>query len=312
MAQSPIREEPRKVFATPTSDPAGPFRRFAVCAVFAMFPLSGSWAADGQDVSVDFFSMDRPPDPGEGSVGGVDIVPFWTSDLRQAVRAYRSGKFAEAAQLFRKISQDGNIVADWYLGHMCHLGLGVPPDEAQSFSYYNRVAEAFDPDEPRDTRLRIMIDAIVKVGQFYRTGIEAAGVPQNLERATTLFKLAASYGHPEAQYALGLMSLNGKRQKTIAGLQWLLSAAKKRYTLAEAKLGDLYWEGSFVKQDRTRALMWYILAQEAAQPARDRSIIDRYKSLMDQATEEERLEAAARAKVWSDQYPLPKPTSLAE
>jgi uncharacterized protein len=300
------------VFATPTFDPAGLVCRFAVCAVLVLVPINETWAADGQDVSVDFFSMDRPPDPNEGGVGGVEIVPFWTTDLRQAVHAYRNRKFAEAAQLFLKISQDGNIVADWYLGHMYHSGLGVPPDEAQSFSYYNRVAEAFDPEEPRDTRLRIMIDAIVKVAEVYRTGSEAAGVPQNLERATTLFKLAATYGHPEAQYALGLMSLNGKRQRTIAGLQWLLSAAKKRYTLAEAKLGDLYWEGSFVRQDRTRALMWYILAQEAAHPAKDRPIIDRYNFLMDQATEEERLEAAARAKVWSDQYPLPKPANLPE
>jgi hypothetical protein len=293
------------VFATPTSDAATVLRRLGICAAFAVFPLNPLWAADGRDVGVDFFSMDRPPDPGEGRLG-VDVVPFWTSELRSAMRAYRKGNFDEAARLFRELSEEGNIVADWYLAHMYHEGRGVPRDEARAFTYYSRVADAFDPNEPRDTRLRIMIDAIVKVGQFYRAGAQSAGIPQNQERAMTLFKLAASYGHPEAQYALGIMALDNKRQRPISGLQWLLSAAKKRYAEAEAKLGDLYWEGLFVKQDRTRALMWYILAQETAHSHRDRKIIDRFKVLMDEASEEERLEAAARAKVWADQYPVPK------
>lgn len=299
------------MFATPTFDAVHAPRWLIVHIALVILPMGGAWAADGQDSGAGFFSMDRAPDPNEGRLGS-DIIPFWTDDLRRAIRAYRREDFANAARLFRAISEEGNIVADWYLGHMYHSGRGVPRDDAKAFSYYGRVADAFDPNEPRDTRLRIMIDAIVKVAQFYLAGVEAANIPQNRDRATSLFKLAASYGHPEAQYELGMMSLNGERQRPVAGLQWLRSAARKRYAPAEAELGDLYWDGLIVKQDRTRALMWYILAQETAHPARDREIVDRFKMLMDQASEEERLEAAARAKVWADRYPVPKPPDLAD
>jgi hypothetical protein len=33
---------------------------------------------------------------------------------------------------------------------------------------------------------------------------------------------------------------------------------------------------------------------------------------MNQASEEERLEAAARAKVWAERYPMPKPPTLGD
>jgi hypothetical protein len=298
------------VFATPTFDAVHALRWFGLCAALVAVPPNSTWAADsGHDD--DFFTMERPPDPGEGRVQP-DIIPFWTTDLKTAVRAYRRGDFEKAAELFSAISEDGNIVADWYLGHLYQLGRGVGRDDAKAFSYYSRVADAFDPNEPRDTRLRIMIDAIVKVAQYYATGVKPVGIPRNPDRATSLFKLAASYGHPGAQYALGVMAIDGERQRPVHGLQWLRAAAKKRFAPAEAKLGDLYWEGAIVKQDRTRALMWYILAQETAHPDRDRRIIDRFANLMDQASEEERLEAAARAKVWADRYPIPKPPALGE
>jgi TPR repeat protein len=296
---------------TPIFEAGYTLRLIGLCAVFATFPPGMVCAADGNDIGADFFSADRPAAATEDNLS-IDILPFWTSDLKKAKDAYKRGDYSEAANRFRKISEEGNIVADWYLGYMYQLGRGVPQDDARAFSYFSRVADAFDPDEPRDTRLRIMIDAIVKVAEYYRTGMVPAGIPQNLDRATTLFKLAASYGHPEAQYWLGMMSLNGKRQRITTGLQWLLSASKKRFAPAEAKLGELYWEGLIVKQDRTRALMWYMLAQETAEPEKDRGILDRYRSLMDQASEEERLEASARAKVWAEQFPVPKPIATRE
>ena len=66
-------------------------------------------------------------------------IPFWTDDLKKAKRAYKSGDYPRALKLFRKASDDGNIVADWYLGHMYRQGRGVPRDDATAYSYYNRV-----------------------------------------------------------------------------------------------------------------------------------------------------------------------------
>ena len=49
-------------------------------------------------------------------------IPFWTDDLKKAKRAYRNGNYDRAVRLFRRASDDGNIVADWYLGHMYRQG----------------------------------------------------------------------------------------------------------------------------------------------------------------------------------------------
>ena len=88
-----------------------------------------------------------------------------------------------------------------------------------------------------------------------------------------------------------------------AALKWLIAAARKRHALSEAYLGDLYWDGKLVQRDRTRALMWYILAQQSTKPSEHPSIFERYNELISAARQDERLEAEARARVWADQYP---------
>ena len=190
-------------------------------------------------------------------------IPFWTDDLKKAKKAYNNGNFDRAIKFFRRASEDGNIVADWYLGHIYRTGRGVPRDDATAFSYYSRVAESYDPDERDQNRLRIMVDAQLRVADYYRVGIADAGIKANYKvAASSYLKIASTYGHPGAQYSLGLMNIRGQgvKKNPQQGLKWLIAAARKRHALSEAYLGDLYWDGKLVQKDRTRALMWYILA----------------------------------------------------
>ncbi len=235
----------------------------------------------------------------------IAIEGFWTGDLKKAKRAYRSGDYGRARKYFEKASDEGNIVADWYLGHMSRLGRGGLRDDAAAFSYYSRVADAFSDDETDAKRLRITVDALVQVADYYRAGNTAAGIQQDFPRAMRIYKLTATYGHPAAQYALGLMHLRGQgiEPSPKQGLKWLFTSARKRYAPAEAELGELYWTGNFVRSDRTRALMWYILAKETAKPEENPVIFDRLDDMLAEASDGERLEAEARATVWADQYP---------
>jgi TPR repeat protein len=150
-----------------------------------------------------------------------------------------------------------------------------------------------------------MVDALVRVADYYRTGNRAAGVPQNFERASRIYRLAATYGHPASQYALGVMAMRGQgmRKQPEQGLRWLLAAAKKRYAPAEAALGDLYWQGDIVRRDRTRAVMWYLLARSTTRQGDAPEIYDRLDKMLSETPEAERLEAEARATVWADQFP---------
>lgn len=280
--------------------------RGIVLAVLAMaFMLAPATAADDEAKGpfAGFYSyLPAAPDIKLPEI----TIPFWTDDLRKAKRAYTKGDYQRAAKLFRSESDDGNIVADWYLGHMYRQGLGVPRNDAMAYSYYSRVAEAYDPDEDDQNRLRITVDAMVRLADYQRTGAVNAGLqPDPAAAASSYLKIATAYGHPAAQYALGVMSIKGQgvKKNPSQGLKWLMAAARKRYAPAEAYLGELYWEGKIVRGDRTRALMWYILARQSARPEDNPEIFDRYLQLESNVGEDERIEAEARAKVWDDQYP---------
>jgi uncharacterized protein len=272
--------------------------------------LSGTGAADAADNGADpgFLSEFYSYLPAAPEIRLPEInIPFWTDDLKKAKRAYQNGNYSKALTFFRRASDDGNIVADWYLGHMYRLGRGVPKDDAMAFSYYSRVADQYDPDEPNRNRLRVIVDAMVHVADYQRTGAINAGIqPDPGAAAATYMNIATTYGHPAALYALGVMNIKGEgmRPNPQQGLKWLFAAARKRNAPAEAYLGELYWQGELVQRDRTRAVMWYLLARQSAREDENPEIFKRSEQLMSQVPEDVRLEASARARVWDEQYPL--------
>jgi uncharacterized protein len=247
------------------------------------------------------------PAPPKIKLPSLDIIPFWTDDLKKGRKAYKNGNYSRALKFFRLSSEDGNMVADWYLGHMYRTGRGVPQDDATAFSYYSRVAENDDTDESDSKKLRITIDAQLRVADYYRKGIPAANIEANYSRAAnTYLKISSTYGHPGAFYGLGVININGLgvNRNPKQGLKWMAAAARKRYAPAEAFLGDAYWTGRLVPQDKVRGLMWYILAKTSANAEDDPQIFDRFEQLNEAVTEDQRLEAEARAKVWDGQYPV--------
>ena len=168
--------------------------------------------------------------------------------------------------------------------------------------------EIYDPSEDNENRLRIMVDAVIRVADYQRTGVASAGIPQDpVTAARTYLNIATTYGHPAAQYGLGIMNMKGlgMKQNPQQGLKWLIAAARKRHAPAEAYLGELYMQGKYVQADRTRAVMWYMLAAKTANPDEFPNIFNRLSVLENMATEDERLEAAARARIWDEQYPPP-------
>lgn len=262
-------------------------------------------AQDRSDEEGGFFFRYLPATP-EIKLPKFDIVPFWTDDFKTGRKAYNNGDYGKAMKYFLRASEDGNSVADWYLGHMYRLGRGVPSDPAIAYSYYQRVAERYDPDERDRKRLQIMVDSQIQMANYQRTGIPTAGIKADPARAARVYlRLASIYGHPEAHFALGVMNVRGEgvKKNPQQGLKWLTAAARKRHPGAQAYLGELYWKGANVKPDKVRALMWYTLAIETAKSAEDPGIIERYNEIRSELEEDQRLEAEARARVWSEQYP---------
>lgn len=281
---------------------------FAFALTVAMVPPHAK--ADGFLGGIFNFFDDTPeihlPHP-DLHLPKLDITPFWTNDLKQGRDAYARGDYDRARTAFLRSSEDGNMVADWYLGHMYRLGRGVPLDTAISFSYFQRVSDQFNPDEQDPYRLRIMVDAKIRVADDLRSGITSARLKANPQAAArTYLQMATNYGHPRAFYGLGVMNIEGDgiKENPQQGLKWLNAAIRKHSPEAAAYMGELCAKGEIVPQDDTKALTWYLVAAQAARPDENPEIRARLAQLRFAATEETRLEAEARARVWNEQNPM--------
>jgi uncharacterized protein len=279
---------------------------FLQCALaLSLLFISGpAIAEDSDNPLAGFFSF--LPAPPHIDLPHLDLTPFWTDDLKTARRAYSNRDYDRARDYFQKSSDDGNIVANWYLGHMYRLGRGVPVNPAIAYSYFNRVADNFNPDENDQNRLRIMIDAQLRVADYQRTGIVAANLKANPHLAArTFMQMATNYAHPHALFSLGVMNITGEgmRKNPQQGLKWLNASARKHSPEAAAYLGDLYAKGGLVAQDDVRALTWYIVAAGVANPEENAVILANLNVMKAAATEEVLIEAEARARVWNEQNP---------
>lgn len=276
-------------------------------AVFVALLIAGpSTQALADNSEGGFFSYF--PAPPKLRMPSIDIVPFWTDDLKAAKKAYNKGNYEKALKYFNNASDDGNFIADWYLGNMYRLGRGVAKDQAVAYSYYSRVAENFDAEEPDKNRLRVTVDGQLQLANYQRVGISNGQLKANPQLAArTFLRLATAYAHPGALYALGVMSIEGEGMKKNPqqGLKWLNAAVRKHSPQAAAYLAELYVAGKIVRFDETRALMWYIVATEAAPVDEFPMISARMNDLRFGATQETRIEAEARARVWAEENPAP-------
>src|SRR4051812_39033386 len=61
--------------------------------------------------------------------------------LEDARAAYESGDYGAAMRIFRPMAENGDAVAQYYLGDLYDKGRGVPQDYAEATKWYRRSAE---------------------------------------------------------------------------------------------------------------------------------------------------------------------------
>jgi len=86
----------------------------------------------------------------------------------------------------------------------------------------------------------------------------------NYKEAAQWYRLAAQQGHPEAQFNLGALYLNGQgvSHDDRESAHWFKLAAEQGQAEAEYNLGVLYANGQGVSRDDAEAVRWYRLAAE--------------------------------------------------
>ena len=201
----------------------------------------------------------------------------------------------------------GDAMALWQLGLMYENGEGVEQDKGKAFGYFAQIADQHADAAPRGLEAGIVAHSFVKIGEYYQDGVPEAGIPKDDAYATKLILHAASYfGDADAQYRVGELYLDPKElgDNPIQSARWLSLAARKGHAPAQAKLGDMLFNGEGdLQANRVEGLMWLTVAERrAAGTAEAGWIEDLLNSAMSVATPGERKGAVELADSLGPQF----------
>ena len=132
-------------------------------------------------------------------------------------------------------------------------GRGVQKDEKQAAYWYEKAAEAGDPEAQKE------------IGYFYQIGL---GVPIDPVRAVHWYRLSAAGGLLSGKVDLGVAYVwgVGVPKNTSLGEQLFREAAEKGSGVGACYLGDLYLLGIGVKQDLSAAEHWFEIGAKLHEP----------------------------------------------
>ena len=187
------------------------------------------------------------------------------SIYNQGLKEYNSKNYSEAVKLFKKSAEQGNAVAQSWLGFCYENGFGVSKDFSEAFKWYKKSAEqgnAFSQNE---------------LGEFYYNG---TGVSKDLTEAFKWFKKSAEQGNAVAQSWMGFCYENGfgVSKDLSEAFKWYIKSAEQGNEIAQYNLGLCYEYGKGVPEDINKAKWWY---KKAADQGRKeaKEALDRWKNI---------------------------------
>ena len=170
-------------------------------------------------------------------------APVAAQDFDAGLEAYKRGDYAAALREWRPLAEQGHAQAQFNLGYIYDLGLGVAQDYAEAAKWFRKAA-----------------------GQ---------GVPLDYAEALKLFRKAADQGNAVAQVNLGGLYFGGLGVPLdyAEAAKWFRKAADQGEAKALVVLGGLYFGGRGVAVDYVQAHLYWSLAasrgDEAAPKWRD-------------------------------------------
>lgn len=210
--------------------------------------------------------------------------------------ARKKGNSEEAVGALRYAAEQGSHAAQWKLGRMYQTGDGVKKDAAAAFNFFKQVADSYWEARPGTPDWQFTANAMVALGHYYKTGVPEAGIASNPAEAQVMFTTAATYfDHPDAQFELARMYLEGDNQRgdIVQAARMLKAASDAGHAGAEALLGHLIYEGEFLRRDPVRGLSMMMRAQRRATGSDAQWIASMQEEAFALASEDERRAAIA-------------------
>lgn len=232
-----------------------------------------------------------------------DTLPAFDS-FRQGAEFYNLGEMEQAFRAFEQAAEEGNAVAQWKVGRMYAEGEGTAEDDYKAFQMFSRIADAHADDNPYSPVSRVVANAFVNLGHYYRQGIEGANIKADPRRAVDLYTHAAVYfGDPEAQYALARLYLDGEVQRDSArAVRWLSLAASKNHVSAQATLGDMLVYGHGVRPIPERGYMWLLVARAKASPSQRDQVLELIHRARPTLSDRQQMAGEALAADWLEKH----------
>jgi hypothetical protein len=131
---------------------------------------------------------------GKSSGLATKAKPRIDTDMAEAKKLRRAGKWAECYQLYLQCAEEGNSEAQAWVGHCLINAKGVSRDEAKAVGFFKQSAESG------------LSMAQVKLGACFEQGI---GVAKNAVEAVKWYRLSADQNNSAAQYSLGVCLYEG-------------------------------------------------------------------------------------------------------
>lgn len=130
------------------------------------------------------------------------------ASLQEGIDAFRGGNHRIALEKFTPLANNGNAVAQFYLGKIYMQGLGTKPDPAKAIMWTRKAANQKNAEAEHF------------LGFLYYYGL---GTPQSYTDAMSWYRQAADAGHVKAQSSLGMMIVNGEgvSQDPVQAYKWL-------------------------------------------------------------------------------------------
>jgi uncharacterized protein len=196
----------------------------------------------------------------------------------------------------------GRPLALWQLGTMYENGEGVDRDPVKAFNYFSQIAIQHTDTAPRSLEADIVARSFVKLGDYYRDGVPEVGLPQDpVQYHKMLLHAATFFGDAEAQFRVGLLyqQEDGLGLSPTLSARWLKKAALKGHCMAQARLGDLLFNGMNDYPPRAgEGLMWLDLAHQTCAGTSSQGAADELLArAMSAATPEQRAAAVTMAEV---------------
>jgi len=197
-----------------------------------------------------------------------------------SVAAYDKGDYATAFQKWLPLGEKGDADAQNRLGILYQNAQGVPQDDTQAASWYQKAADQGNSNAQfnlailyetgkgvaqdyvkalalyRQAAAQGDSDAINAIGIYYEKGY---AVPQDAAKAAQWYRKAAALGNSFAQNNLGVLLENGNgvNEDLAQAAEWYRKAAALGNADAQNNLGILYENGRGVSKDPAQAALWY-------------------------------------------------------